>query len=43
VAFQAALAVDLPNGMRKGRGLNLTGRAELRFAGEKIRQLTDSG
>lgn len=43
VAFRAVVAIDLPNGMRKGQGLNLTGRSELRFAGGKIRQLMDSG
>jgi hypothetical protein len=42
VAFRAVVAIDLPNGMRKGQGLNLTGRSELRFAGGKVRQLMDS-
>jgi hypothetical protein len=41
ITYQAVLAIDLPNGMKKGDELNLTGRSVFKFNGDKIIKLTD--
>lgn len=41
VAYKAILAMDFPNGLKKGDELNLTGKSIFKFRGEKIIQLTD--
>ncbi len=41
VAFTGVLAADLPNGMKKGETLKLTGRSEFRFRDGKICKITD--
>jgi ketosteroid isomerase-like protein len=41
VGFRAMLACDLPNGMKKGQELRLTGRSEFRFRDGMIFQITD--
>jgi hypothetical protein len=41
IAYNAVLAIDLPNGMKKGDGLNLTGKSIFKFLGDKIIELTD--
>jgi hypothetical protein len=41
IAYHAILAIDLPNGMKKGDELNLSGRSIFKFAGDKIVGLTD--
>ncbi len=41
VAFEGFLAADLPNGMKKGETLRLTGRSEFTFHDGKINRITD--
>jgi len=41
VNYHAILAVDLPNGLKQGDALNLTGRSVFTFAGDKIIGVTD--
>lgn len=41
IAYYAVLAIDLPNGMKKGDELNLTGKSIFKFLGDKINELTD--
>jgi hypothetical protein len=41
VAYKAVLAVDFPNGLKKGQTIHLTGKSIFEFAGEKIIKLTD--
>ena len=41
IDYHAILAVDFPNGMKKGDVLNLQGRSVFRFAGDKIIKLID--
>lgn len=41
IAFRAVVANDLPNGLKKGQVLSLTGRSEFTFRDEKIFQITD--
>jgi len=41
IAYHAILAIDLPNGMKKGDELNLTGKSIFKFLGDKITELTD--
>ena len=41
ISYTATLAVDLPNGMKKGDDLNLTGRSIFKFSENKIIALTD--
>lgn len=41
ISYTATLAVDLPNGMKKGDDLNLTGRSVFKFSENKIIALTD--
>jgi hypothetical protein len=41
IAYYAVLAIDLPNGMKKGDELNLTGKSIFKFLGDKITELTD--
>ncbi|MFD0766672.1 nuclear transport factor 2 family protein [Mucilaginibacter lutimaris] len=41
IAYHGVLAIDLPNGMKQGDELNLTGRSTFTFAGDKIIRLRD--
>jgi hypothetical protein len=41
IAYHAVLAIDLPNGMKKGDELNLSGRSIFKFSGGKIIEITD--
>lgn len=41
ISYSAAVAADLPGGLRKGDILNLTGQSVFTFSGNKIVQLTD--
>lgn len=41
IAYHAILAIDLPNGMKKGDELNLSGRSIFKFSGDKIVKITD--
>lgn len=41
ISYEAILATDLPNGMKKGDNLSLQGRSLFRFNGEKIVAITD--
>jgi len=41
VDYNAILALDFPNGLKKGQKLNLTGKSIFEFEGNKIIKLTD--
>ena len=41
VDYKAVLAMDLPNGMKSGQELMLTGKSVFEFADNKINKLTD--
>jgi hypothetical protein len=41
IDYRAILAMDFPNGLKKGDELNLTGKSVFRFSGNKIIRLTD--
>ncbi len=41
ISFNAVLAADFPNGLRKGEELNLKGKSVFRFSGYKIIKLKD--
>jgi hypothetical protein len=41
IDYQATLAIDLPNGLKQGDELNLTGRSIFQFLNDKIIALTD--
>ncbi|TSD64813.1 nuclear transport factor 2 family protein [Inquilinus sp. KBS0705] len=41
IDYYGVLAVDLPNGMKKGDELNLTGKSVFVFEGETITAITD--
>lgn len=41
IAYSAVLAVDLPNGLKKGDELHLAGKSIFRFAHDKIAAITD--
>ena len=41
IDYYAVLAVDLPNGLKKGNELKLKGRSIFKFQGDKIIKLTD--
>ena len=41
IAYEGVLAVDLPNGMKAGESLRLTGRSEFEFKDGKIYKITD--
>jgi hypothetical protein len=41
ITYHAVLAIDLPNGMKKGDELNLNGRSIFKFSGDKIIEITD--
>ena len=41
VDFEGILAVDLPNGMKKGATLKISGRTDFRFKEGKIREIID--
>lgn len=41
IDYRAVLAMDFPNGMKKGDELNLKGKSVFEFSSEKISKLTD--
>lgn len=41
ITFCAVVAADLPNGLKKGQVLNLTGRSEFEFQDGTISKITD--
>ena len=41
ISYEAVLAMELPNGMKKGEIMNLKGRSEFVFKDGKIWRLTD--
>lgn len=41
IEYYAVLAIDLPNGYKKGDNLNLQGKSIFKFSGDKIIELTD--
>lgn len=41
IAFRAVVAGDLPNGLKKGQVLNLSGRSEFEFRDGAIFKITD--
>ena len=41
IEYNAVLAIDLPNGLKKGDNLNLEGKSIFKFSGDKIIELTD--
>jgi hypothetical protein len=41
IEYNAVLAIDLPNGLKKGENLNLQGKSIFKFSGEKIIELID--
>lgn len=41
IAFRAVVATDLPNGLKKGQVLNLSGRSEFEFRDGAISRITD--
>jgi len=43
IAFRAVVARDLPNGLKKGQVLTLSGRSEFEFKDGAISKITDIG
>jgi len=41
IAFRAVVANDMPNGLKKGQVLNLSGHSEFEFQDGKISKITD--
>ncbi|MFZ1788914.1 MAG: nuclear transport factor 2 family protein [Saprospiraceae bacterium] len=41
INYKAILAMDFPNGLKKGQTLNLSGKSIFQFDGDKIIKLTD--
>lgn len=41
ISYRAILAMDFPNGLKKGQELNLSGKSIFEFEGDKIIRLTD--
>lgn len=41
IDYDAVLAIDLPNGLKKGENLKLQGKSIFKFSGDKIIELTD--
>ena len=41
IDYHAILAIDLPNGLKAGSELNLTGKSIFKFSENKIIELTD--
>jgi hypothetical protein len=41
IAFRAVVAADLPNGLKKGQVLNLSGRSDFEFQDGAISKITD--
>lgn len=41
IAFRAVVAADLPNGLKKGQVLNLSGHSEFEFQDGAISKITD--
>lgn len=41
IAYRGTLAADLPNGLKAGDRIELTGKSVFRFAGDKIVELED--
>lgn len=42
IDYKAVLATDLPNGLKKGDSLELTGKSEFKFESGKIKVIIDS-
>lgn len=41
IAYSAILAIDLPNGLKRGDKLNINGKSTFKFSGDKIIEITD--
>lgn len=41
IEYSAVLAMDFPNGLKKGERLNLTGKSIFKFSDNKVVKLTD--
>jgi hypothetical protein len=41
IAYSAVLAIDLPNGLKRGDKLNINGKSTFKFSGDKIIEITD--
>jgi hypothetical protein len=41
IDYQAIVAIDMPNGLKKGEEINLKGRSIFKFIGNQIISLTD--
>ena len=41
IEYSAVIAIDLPNGLKKGQNINLQGKSIFKFLGDKIVELTD--
>jgi hypothetical protein len=41
IAYSAVLAIDLPNGLKRGDKLNINGKSIFKFSGDKIIEITD--
>lgn len=41
IHYQGTLAIDFPNGLKKGETLEVDGKSIFKFSGDKIIQLTD--
>ncbi|MDQ2078416.1 nuclear transport factor 2 family protein [Marinimicrobium sp. ABcell2] len=41
IAYRAVLASDLPNGLKAGETIELTGKSEFEFTGDKISRIKD--
>lgn len=41
IGYRAILAIDFPNGLKKGQELNLIGKSIFEFEGDRIIRLTD--
>ncbi|HMG08280.1 MAG TPA: hypothetical protein VK609_07205 [Mucilaginibacter sp.] len=41
IAYNAVLAIDLPNVLKRGDKLNINGKSTFKFSGDKIIEITD--
>ncbi|ULQ56011.1 nuclear transport factor 2 family protein [Flavihumibacter rivuli] len=41
ISYHAVLAMDFPNGLRKGQAIELSGKSIFAFKGDKVIRLTD--
>jgi hypothetical protein len=41
IGYNAILAIDLPNGLKKGEEINLVGKSIFKFSNDRIVELTD--